>query len=634
MEKDEGILGSEVSRDRGAERDQCPAPGKVTRTSKLTPRPGQAAQRKAPAATPGSRPLQARPAWEHTMDSWMDAAHRGCSATLPVQRKEGAARDGAAPSAMSGGGGQSLPGPVQAKMEQAFDTDFSAVRVHQGPHAEALGALAYTQGNAVHFGPGQYDPGSQRGQELLGHELAHVVQQREGRVASTRQAKGVALNDDQGLEREADVLGQKAARGEQARTGPGAPGQVSSDVVQRAAMPTHFGTFDTAEYEPIRSTATGQEIGVEILLEFTPGQNVDATAIGLTQALRPTREGNPDPAGPAAERRTVASGAGAGHYVDQLPGSPNPIYATGANQRAGGSAQDLAVYETVPTRALNAREQAEVAAQTGVSGKSHTGWGQNGHRYMKDGVLVGPRNATLYDAPKRPVANDSGQVFETTALAIDGAQEGTYYGSVQWGWQRDGSGNFSMLPLSLVSRGVPSVNFLSAAAVWNGATEDVGLETSADPTHVLADNLRVSFTVPRGTRLQSNGTGQASGNTYHSVTIQDGTNRTGWVLASDTTQMDVGRATVNLPLVDVHTVSNPAGVSLNEGVPGPWRHFNTLPRSTRVRITDHSHVMGPHLPDDKLAGKAWIEVVDGPLTGAVGWVTHADLAPETRGTRP
>ncbi|HEX7841154.1 MAG TPA: DUF4157 domain-containing protein, partial [Kofleriaceae bacterium] len=70
-------------------------------------------------------------------------------------------------------------------MEIAFAADFSNVRVHEGAQATAIGALAYAQGTDLHFAPGQYQPHSPRGQELLGHELAHVVQQTQGRVATS-----------------------------------------------------------------------------------------------------------------------------------------------------------------------------------------------------------------------------------------------------------------------------------------------------------------------------------------------------------------------------------------------------------------------------------------------------------------
>jgi hypothetical protein len=111
-----------------------------------------------------------------------------------------------------------LPDPLRQKMEAAFDTDFSDVRVHEGPQPAALDAVAYAQGNDIYMNPGKYSPGTREGQELIGHELAHVVQQRAGQVAR-RQGKGMPINEDPALEQEADRLGALAAR-----SGPSGPG--------------------------------------------------------------------------------------------------------------------------------------------------------------------------------------------------------------------------------------------------------------------------------------------------------------------------------------------------------------------------------------------------------------------------
>lgn len=109
--------------------------------------------------------------------------------------------------------GRPLPDDLRAKMEAAFGVDFSAVRVHEGPQAESLGARAYTRGTEIVFAPGEYQPESQAGQELLGHELAHVVQQSQGRAQPRPQAKRSHILVDDALEREADKLGARAARG-------------------------------------------------------------------------------------------------------------------------------------------------------------------------------------------------------------------------------------------------------------------------------------------------------------------------------------------------------------------------------------------------------------------------------------
>ncbi len=106
-----------------------------------------------------------------------------------------------------------LPKDVLSNMERLMGADFSGVNVHQNSaNATEVGALAYAQGNDVHFAPGQFDPNTKKGQELLAHELAHVVQQRQGRVKPTKQAKGVPVNDDEGLEAEADEMGRMAAQ--------------------------------------------------------------------------------------------------------------------------------------------------------------------------------------------------------------------------------------------------------------------------------------------------------------------------------------------------------------------------------------------------------------------------------------
>ena len=79
-------------------------------------------------------------------------------------------------------GGQSLPESVQAFFEPRFGQDFSQVRIHTDSQASesanAVNALAYTIGQDVVFGGGQYSPGTESGKKLIAHELTHVVQQK------------------------------------------------------------------------------------------------------------------------------------------------------------------------------------------------------------------------------------------------------------------------------------------------------------------------------------------------------------------------------------------------------------------------------------------------------------------------
>lgn len=106
-----------------------------------------------------------------------------------------------------------IPDDVKTKMEGAFNTDFSNVRVHKSSSiAPKVGAIAFTQGSDIHFSPGQYNPSSTSGQKVLGHELTHVIQQRENKVKKTGSIGGFALNDSPFLEKQADKLGAKAAQ--------------------------------------------------------------------------------------------------------------------------------------------------------------------------------------------------------------------------------------------------------------------------------------------------------------------------------------------------------------------------------------------------------------------------------------
>jgi uncharacterized protein DUF4157 len=180
-------------------------PGKRTLTERFDRR---SRARAAPVATSEAAGV-AQPPFEPPLWVPLDGS-------APVQCKGASAGPPPAPSMPAGSGsGEPLPEAVRARMERALGADFSNVRIHQDARAESLGALAYTQGAEIHFAPGQYRPDSQQGQELLGHELAHVVQQVQGRVRATAQAKGVAINDDAALEREADEMGASAARGEE-----------------------------------------------------------------------------------------------------------------------------------------------------------------------------------------------------------------------------------------------------------------------------------------------------------------------------------------------------------------------------------------------------------------------------------
>lgn len=104
-----------------------------------------------------------------------------------------------------------LPDNLKSGIESLSGYAMDDVKVHYNSSKPAqLQAHAYAQGTDIHVAPGQ--------ERHLPHEAWHVVQQKQGRVKPTMQMKGtstplsapVNVNDDAGLEREADVMGSKA----------------------------------------------------------------------------------------------------------------------------------------------------------------------------------------------------------------------------------------------------------------------------------------------------------------------------------------------------------------------------------------------------------------------------------------
>ncbi|MEO5642316.1 MAG: DUF4157 domain-containing protein [Bacteroidia bacterium] len=93
----------------------------------------------------------------------------------------------------SKGSGQSLPADLQKDMGSKMGTDFGGVKIHTGSEANAMSdsinAKAFTNGQDVYFGKGQFDTNSKQGQELIAHELVHTKQQ-ENKNAVQRKVDG------------------------------------------------------------------------------------------------------------------------------------------------------------------------------------------------------------------------------------------------------------------------------------------------------------------------------------------------------------------------------------------------------------------------------------------------------------
>ncbi|MCR6639611.1 MAG: DUF4157 domain-containing protein [Sporocytophaga sp.] len=122
-----------------------------------------------------------------------------------------------------------MPDHLKSGVENLSGISMEDVNVHYNSEKPAqLQAHAYAQGTDIHVAPGQ--------EKHLPHEAWHVVQQKQGRVQPTMQMKGkVNVNDDKGLEHEADVMGRKAIQfsGNSQQTVQRYEGNSDSKVVQR-----------------------------------------------------------------------------------------------------------------------------------------------------------------------------------------------------------------------------------------------------------------------------------------------------------------------------------------------------------------------------------------------------------------
>ena len=109
---------------------------------------------------------------------------------------------GAGRNSLQADGGKPLSDSERNFFEPRFGADFSRVRVHEGTAAAAaarsINARAFTLGNHVVLGAGEYSADTSAGKTLMAHELTHVVQQQGVSEQATirRQQADVTAVDD------------------------------------------------------------------------------------------------------------------------------------------------------------------------------------------------------------------------------------------------------------------------------------------------------------------------------------------------------------------------------------------------------------------------------------------------------
>jgi hypothetical protein len=361
-----------------------------------------------------------------------------------AQRKEngGAGREGgsAAPETEARvaalGSGAPLPASERTFFEPRFGRSLANVRVHSGGAADeaarAVNARAFTLGDDITFAAGELRPGTLDGRRLIAHELTHTLQQGAASPGDTTQ-RSPALD----IRRRLNLS------------------RIPQATLQRT-FDSWAGTFTPDTYQELNEAGVD---GVDMKLRFTPNPSyADATRIGLVQAAQPTEQGRPIQIGSAADqavhkaRQVPAGQAEAGFEIDQYTDYSNPLYQAG---------------QSTATQTLGTTPE-----------QDPVGVGQYGYRYVDAAGKEKKQDATLIDPPAlSSTRKETKIVFETAALAVAGNQAGIYYGSVEWGWQKNAAGKVTKLPFRIVDKYAPSINFFHAKVYWGQSKTLSGVPT-------------------------------------------------------------------------------------------------------------------------------------------------------------
>jgi hypothetical protein len=384
------------------------------------------------------------------------------------------------------GGPTGLPDRLKTSIERLSGVSMSDVRVHQNSCAPArLHAHAFTCGTDIHLAQGQ--------EQHLAHEAWHAVQQKQGRARpDSARTLDPSINDDPGLEREADRMGAHASRADFSRAWKN-PLPVSQPpqpkVIQPKKIGTDFGAFETTRFAELNDR------GVEIILKFHPDETkVDARKIALVQSVKAVKaSGDAYAVDPTRANRMVPRGKpGAGYVIDASGATNNPIFYDTKNLAPAEELKDT------PQSANKSADPTELGVNTqfelGFCFKENTG-----------DAAKKKQSAGLFDRPQGLKKVGAGMTFETTALAIEGADKNKYYGSVKWGYKIGGTARapaVTKMDIERASKATPTANFIGPAKLWNIGKTQGTLKVIADPATVTKSDLRTTETLAKDTKLK------------------------------------------------------------------------------------------------------------------------------------
>jgi hypothetical protein len=209
-----------------------------------------------------------------------------------------------------------LPEPLRASIEALSGVAMDGVTVHRdSPRPAQMNALAFAHGAEIHLGPGQ--------ERHLPHEAWHVVQQMQGRARPSLEARGVQYGLDAGLEREADVMGERAAAS--VLTAPAGLARMRAVPVVQAKTQQQIARHGSFDIASARYRLLDRE-GCEIAIKFRLGTGIPpGTRVSFIQALKTIRTKTDDS---IVNAQKVAAQATTDDHerVDQLGGNPSAYY--------------------------------------------------------------------------------------------------------------------------------------------------------------------------------------------------------------------------------------------------------------------------------------------------------------------
>jgi len=110
----------------------------------------------------------------------------------------------------SSGRNLQLPEVLRERVQSQFGFDPTSIRFKESPEISGTGAKAMAQGDVISFAPGKFDPYTESGQSLIGHELSHIVQQAKGLSSNI---KGSNIHYNPASESASDAAGHVFATG-------------------------------------------------------------------------------------------------------------------------------------------------------------------------------------------------------------------------------------------------------------------------------------------------------------------------------------------------------------------------------------------------------------------------------------